>query len=238
MAVTLAPEQSQGYGARGFLRTIYSWNWAGAQADYSRALAIDPNDALAQVGYADLLASLGQVPKAIAAARKGNELDPLSGQNWATLGFLLASTRDFSAADEAMRRALEILPESVDVLVQYGLLQLLEGDGRGALATYRKIDLEDFRLPGIAAAEYSLGNAKESQQALDELIAKHAQDSAYEIAAVYAFRGEKDKAFEWLDHAYQNRSTFMIFIKWYPVFDSLRTDSRFKELVRKMNLPP
>jgi TolB-like protein/DNA-binding winged helix-turn-helix (wHTH) protein len=236
-AVALAPQQSQGYAARGFLRTIYSWDWAGAQADYSKALAIDPSDASAQVGYADLLASLGRMPEAIAAARKGNELDPLSGQNWATLGFLLASIRNFAAADEAMRRALEILPESADVLVQSGFLQLLEGNGAGALETYRKIDLAEFRLAGIAVAEHSLGNAKESQSALDELMANGAQQATFHIATVYAYRGEKDKAIEWLERAYQRHSTYLNFIKWYPIFDSLRTDPRFKALLRKMNLP-
>ena len=96
-------------------------------------------------------------------------------------------------------------------------------------------------------AEHTLGHAKESQQALDKLIAQHAQDeergehrplmAAYDIAAVYAWRGEKDKAFEWLDRAYQHREAPLVGIKDDRPLDSLRGDPRYMALLRKMNLP-
>ena len=234
-AVALAPEQAYGYAARGFVRT-QSWDWAGAQVDYQKALQINPDYADTQQGYSGFLASQGRLPEAIAAERKSTELDPLSGQWWGFLGAHLMRSGDFVAAREVMRRALEVAPESPEVLFNSGSLLLLESKASEALTMYRKIDVEDYRLAGLATAEHALGNAKESQQALDELIAKHAQQSALRIAAVFASRGEKDMAFQWLDRAYRQHDWLLAYIKVMP-FDSLRSDPRYKLLLQKMNLP-
>ena len=145
--------------------------------------------------------------------------------------------RDYPAAGEALRRGLEIQPESVYGLYDLATLQLLEGHAAEALATSRKIEPEAFRLQGIAMAEHTLRNVKESQQALDELMARHAQESAYQIAAVFAWRGEKDKAFEWLERAYQQRDAWLSSVKVEPLLKSVRADPRFNALLRKMKLP-
>jgi hypothetical protein len=86
-------------------------------------------------------------------------------------------------------------------------------------------------------AEHTLGHAKESQRALDELIAKYAHDSAYQIADVYAWRGEADKAFEWLERAYVQRDGGLGGIKVDPVLKSLWTDARFAAMLKKLGLP-
>ena len=101
----------------------------------------------------------------------------------------------------------------------------------------RKIDFAGFRLTGIAMAEHTLRHANESQQALDELLAKYAQEGAYQIAGVFAWRGEKDKAFEWLERAYQQRDEGLSDMKVDPLLNSLRGDPRFKALLGKMKLP-
>ena len=86
-------------------------------------------------------------------------------------------------------------------------------------------------------AEHTLGHAHESQQALDELIAKEAQDAAYQIAEVYAWRRENDKAFEWLERAYQQRDGGLDEVKVDLLLEKLRGDPRYKAFLRKMNLP-
>ena len=101
---------------------------------------------------------------------------------------------------------------------------------------FRSLNYEPLRLQGIALAEHTLGSAKESQQALDELIAKYEQFS-YWIALVYGWRGEKDKAFEKLELAYQRRISGLEDIKIAPLLNSLRADPRYKALLHKMNLP-
>jgi adenylate cyclase len=236
-AIALAPEEADGYAARGILRYYWDWNWAGAQADFTRALALDPADADIQAEYGRLLSSLGRLPEAIVALKKATVLDPLSSAAWASLGSKLASSRDFAAAREAARRALEIQPESSVNRGILGNIQLFEGEPKEALATFKIVNEEPFRLPGIAMAEHSLGNRMASQQALDDLIAKRKDISAYEIAEVYAWRGEKDLAFDWLERAYNQRDGGIAVIAVDPFLAHVRGDRRWTALLRKLKLP-
>jgi serine/threonine protein kinase/tetratricopeptide (TPR) repeat protein len=235
-AVELAPEEAEVYVARGYLR-VRRWDWTGAQADFEKALTFDSRNSSLQWRYAALLDAFGRLPEAVAAAKKATELDPLSNAAWTLFSAYLTRSRQFAAADEAVRRALEIQPESVVPLALRALLQLLEGNAMESLAAYRQIGDETLRLPGVALAEHTLGHAKESQQALDEFIAKRAQSFAYGIAKVYAWRGEKDQAFEWLERAYQRRDSNLCDMRNDTLLASLRGDARFAAMLRKMNLP-
>jgi len=236
-AVSLGPEDASSYGARGFIRYALRWDWRGAQADFEKAIALDPGDARFQQRYGELLATEGRLAEAIATTRKAIALDPLSHSAWQTLTSYFICTRDFAAAHEASRRALEISPQSDFSLNDLGTLQLLEGKAKEALETFRKIDNEGFRLSSVAMAEHTLGQVRESQQALAQLIAKHATEAAFQIAETYAWRGDRDKAFEWLERAYQQRDGGLSDIKTDPPLADLHNDARYKVFLRKMNLP-
>jgi len=236
-AVELGPEDADSYGARGFIRYAIRWDWRGAQADFEKAIALDPGDARFQQRYGELLATEGRLADAIATTRKAIELDPLSHSAWQTLTSYLISTRDFAAARKASRRALEISPQSDFSLNDLGLLQLLEGRAEDALATFRKIDNEGFRLSSVAMAEHTLRHERESQRALGQLIAQHATEAAFQIAEIYAWRGEKDKAFEWLERAYRQRDGGLSDIKTDPPLADLRNDPRYNAFLLKMDLP-
>ena len=104
-------------------------------------------------------------------------------------------------------------------------------------AERRRVEgFDGFRLPGTAMAEHSLGHAGESRRALDESVAKVAKESAYQIAEAFAWCGESDKAFEWLDRAYQQRDGGLTSINIDPLLASLRAHPRYKPFLRKMNL--
>jgi TolB-like protein/DNA-binding winged helix-turn-helix (wHTH) protein/Tfp pilus assembly protein PilF len=236
-AVILAPDDAYGYAARGFLRSIASWDWSGAQADFEKALALDPSDSTLQRRYGGLLASLGRLPEAIAATHRAIELDPLSSSAWQNLTNYLMANRQFAAAHEANRRALEIQPESIYALNDLGTLQLLEGNRVEALATFHRVGVEGLSLSGIAMAEHALGHAQESQQARDKLVAKDAQDAAYQIAEVCAWRGEKDAAFDWLERAYKQHDGGLSDIKNDLLLAPLHGDPRFAAMLTKMRLP-
>ncbi len=236
-AVSLAPEAAAGYSARGFIRSNFVWDWTGAQADFRKALELEPSDAEVQDNYGQLLQSLGRLAEAIAAARKATELDPLSGPAWENLARFLTDNRDYAAARAANAHALEFSPEGTYALNNLGTLQLLEGSPADALRTFRQVGFEGFRLQGVAMAEHSLGDVKESQQALDDLIAKYAKDGPYEIADIYAWRGEKDQAFQWLERAQQQRDGGLANLKSDPLLASLRTDARYQDLLKSLNLP-
>jgi serine/threonine protein kinase/TolB-like protein/Flp pilus assembly protein TadD len=235
-AVELAPEEVAAYAARGYLR-LRRWDWTGSKADFEKALTLDSGNSSLQWQYAGLLDAFDRLPAAIAAAKKATELDPLSGAAWTILGAYLLEGRQFAAAHEAVRRALDIQPQDVVALNTLGYLLLLEGNAMEALAVFRQQSDEGLRLFGVVIAEHTLGHGKESQRALDEFIAKGAQGRAYGIANAYAWRGEKDKAFEWLDRAYQWHDSNLYCIRHEVSFASLRGDARFATLLRKMNMP-
>jgi adenylate cyclase len=235
-AISLAPESADAYSARGDLRATFSWDWNGAQEDLSKALLLDPADTTVQLRYGNLMESLGRLPEAIAAEKKAAELDPLAASAWGNLAHSLISSKDYPAAAEALRRALEIQPDLTSGLYDLARLQLLQGNTAEALAVFLKIDDPGLRLCGVSMAEHTLGRAKESQQALDELIAKEAQDAAYQIAGVYAWRLENDKAFEWLERAYRQRDGGLADVKSDPLLESLHGDPRYKAFLRKMKL--
>jgi serine/threonine-protein kinase len=236
-AVELAPDEADAYAVRGYMRLRRTWDWSGARADFEKALTYDSTNSALQWLYVMLLDDFGRLPEAAAAAKKATEFDPLSAVAWLVLSWNLAGNRQFAAAHEALHRALEIQPESPIVLASLGSLQLEQGNATEALTTFRQVSDEEVRLYGVAKAEHTLGHAKESQQALDQFIANAGQAKAYDTAEIYAWRGEKDKAFEWLDRAYQQRSSDLYTFRNNPVFASLRGDARFAALLRKMNLP-
>ncbi|HSE12525.1 MAG TPA: hypothetical protein VLB69_07815 [Rudaea sp.] len=236
-SIALAPDLADGYSARGWLRSSVTRDWSGGQADFEKALALEPGNALVQRRYGVLLQSLGRLPESIAATRKAIELDPLSSAAWNNLcGVYSSDPGQFRAAHEAVDRALAINPESSFALSCLAALELLEGHAQQALVVSRRAG-EVWSQVGIAMAEHTLGHARESQQALDELIAKYAHVSAYQIAEAYAWRGEPDKAFEWLERAYAQEDGGLSLIKTDLLLKSLWTDARFAAMVKKLGLP-
>ncbi|MGE5346227.1 MAG: tetratricopeptide repeat protein, partial [Acidithiobacillales bacterium] len=185
--------------------------------------------------YSNLLACLGRVPEAITEAKRAIDLDPLFSRAWGALGLCLIASDQLPEARKALSRAMEISPEDPQPHFYLAFISLLEGSPQAALQGFARI--ED--LAGRAMAEHDLGHAKESQQALDELIAKRASTFAFagEIAGVYAWRGEKDKAFEWLDRAVAQHEEDPGTVKFDPQFSKLRDDPRYAALLKKVGLP-
>lgn len=235
-AVALAPDQGDGYAARSFMSVMFRWDWSSAEADLHKALALDPADAQVQVRYAELLAALGRLPEAIVAARRATELDPLATRPWRRLGHYLYHDGQLNAGREALNRALEISPEAALALMSLGSLELAEGKPAVALALYRKIPDRVYQLTGIAIAEHALGHVRESQQAVDELIATDSEGSAYQIAQAYSRRGEPELAFEWLERAYAQHDSGLSAMLYDTHVGALRADPRFGAMLVKLNL--
>jgi TolB-like protein len=232
-AITLGPDLALGYSRRGYLRHTRAWDWQGAAADFKRAMALDPNNAELLSSYSQTLFFNGHQEEAIALARKATVLDPLSLEIWHNLGLLLFSSGQDAEARLAWQHAFDINPGARWPNYLVGYLDLKEGKKESALAHFRATD-EPFRLTGTAMVEHTLGHEAESEQALDALKTKYAAGSAFQIAAVYAWRGEKDHAFEWLNRAYDQHDTGMPRLRYDPTLASLHDDPRFAALVKKM----
>jgi TolB-like protein len=234
-AVTLAPGLAAGYSARGFVRAVYRFDFAGGQADLDKAVALNPGDAWVLHRSAVLLGVLGKLPAAIAREEQALALDPLSAEICMRLAFfLVAADQQMARARSLYEKALAIAPNSTLARFHLGELELLEHQPERALSTFRQTRLEVFSLTGQAKAEYSLGHGDVSQRILQQLIAKKASSS---IASVYAWRGETDKALQWAERAYRERDVGITWLEIDFNFRGLRGDPRYKALVRKMNLP-
>jgi TolB-like protein/Tfp pilus assembly protein PilF len=236
-AIALAPRLNDGYVARGWLRFSRRWDWPGAKVDLEKAIQLDASDSTTERRYGSLLASLGRVPEAISAAKNAIDTDPLSNAAWGNLGVYYNGIGQYAAARKALERALEINPDSVYARWNLGLTELLEGHSEQALTTFPVSSATAFHQAGIAMAQHSLGHAAESQEALDILVAKLSQGWAYQIAEVYAWRGQRDQAFEWLQRAYTQHDGGLIQIKYDRLLTSLRSDARYAALLRQINLP-
>jgi tetratricopeptide (TPR) repeat protein len=234
-ALNLSPQLADAYRARAQLR-LETLDFAGARADSEQAVALTPGDSRVQSLYGAQIAALGKMPQAIAAMNKAIELDPLNGYAWANVGLFLTESRDYPAARHALERALAITPSNDAFHFGLGQLDLLQGRLTDALAEFQKLGGDGVRRMGDAMIEHANGHEKQSQQALKELIAKHANDMAYQVGDVYAWRGEKDKAFEWLERAYQQRDSGLNGIAYDPLLAGLKSDPRYGALLQKLNL--
>jgi TolB-like protein len=236
-AIALAPDSPEGYWARGQLRNYYDFDWHGAEQDYQKALALDANFVPAQVHYADLLATLGRVPDALAMLHGILALDPLSVWAWRSLSRLLIDEGQFAEAHIAAKRLAEI--RNGDTRQTTSFVDLYDGHPQQAIADLQSSNDSTY-LYGLivsAMANYTLGHNAESQRALDEIVATRASSLAYQIAEIHAWRGERDQAFEWLERARRQHDGGLSSIKVDRSLVSLRNDPRYHVLLRELKLP-
>ena len=236
-AILIGPEVASGYVARGIGRAIRDWNWAGADEDFQRALALEPDNSEALTAYAVyLLQALGRSAEELTLLRRVTELDPLSSTAWSMLGWALLLSGDQRAAQQAIARALELAPSSSAAEHNLASSLILEGRPRDALGVLPRT-IGVFALQGAALAQHSLGHRQESTRALEELIAEDAAGAAFQISEVYAWRGENDKAFEWLLRARAQRDTGIGLLKSSAFLRGLHGDPRWNTLLASVNLP-
>jgi len=234
-ALALAPDLAEASATRGKARSWVAWDWTGARADLERAVRLNPGDALVQQQYSALLASLGRLPEAINAGRRATELDPLRGNAWQLLGYWYNLNGQFDLAGPALDRALELNPDSEVAWLRH--FQALLWNAKPDAAFALLAGAHRSCLSCEAMAQHDLGHAAESQRALDALIARAGGTAPYSIASVYAWRGEHDLAFEWLERAAAQHHPDLVFAKVDLNLRSLHADPRWKPFLRKMNLP-
>ena len=188
----------------------------------------------ASVDEALQLATIGRLQNGVETLRKALALDPMSVLARRRLAWLLMHGGQFSEARDEIRRVLDIDPEG-DPLFYGNQLEILAGRPREALAALPGTNKEGEYITR-ALAEYSLGHAGESQRSLDYLLTHHANVWGYQIAEVYAWRGEKDKAFEWLERSYRQHDGGLTYVSYDRWLASLRADPRYQALLRKLKL--
>jgi tetratricopeptide (TPR) repeat protein len=177
------------------------------------------------------------VDEAIELYKQAIALDPLRANFHLALGYELYLVGRYEEARTTLQRAQELNPQLSSLHLTRGKILFSEGRPQEALAEMESETGEWEKLSGEALAYYALGRHEESDMALKKLIATHQNNAAYQIAEAYAYRGETDKAFEWLDRAYRQRDPGAPELKTGPLMRTLRQDSRYARLLKKMRLP-
>ena len=165
------------------------------------------------------------------------EADPLNAAAWKNLGHTQVFEGDLGPARKALDRSLQLSPSQSSAAYYLCLASLLERRPAEALASAQRSTADVFRLVGAAMAHHDLGHAQESQRILDDMIARFASSGPYQIAEVYAWRGDRDRAFEWLEMARERGDAGLLHTKVDPTLRGLHGDARWKPLLKSVNLP-
>jgi tetratricopeptide (TPR) repeat protein len=213
-------------------------DFVSAAKHFERALALDPNDINVLGNSATFLQSLGRLQQALALNEAIVRRDPVNVLALNKLGIAQQCTKQFDAAIASFRSVLSLSPGSSGAHSWMCEAMLLRGDAPAALVEIEQEKSEVWRLIGLPMAYHALGRKTESDAALATLIAKDETWGPYNIAYVYAFRGEADKAFEWLDKAVQYQDPGLSQIVGENLFDNIRSDSRWLPFLRKIGRAP
>ena len=231
------PDHELSYQIRAVTRENWQWDWAGAQADYDKALALDPTDVVTYYDESIQLVGLGRFREAIAPAQKAITLDGLNLSYLATLADVQMALRDYAAAEQTANRMAEIDPRSELTASNLSTLRLLQGRYAESLAQCPKISDERTRLSCVAYAQHSLGHRAVADQALSDLLKTGTGGNLTNLAGVYAWFGNADQAFAWFDKALAAREGGASQILADRTLDWLHKDPRWRALLKKLNLP-
>jgi TolB-like protein/Tfp pilus assembly protein PilF len=241
-ALALDDTLAEPHAALAYVKTFYDWDWPGAEREFTRAIELNPNYATAHHWYGLYLDAVGRPDEGIAEVRRAQEADPLSLTISTTAGAAFFMARRYDQAVEQLHKTLEMDPNFPGAHLWLGLVHEQMGRGEEAIAELQKAaslsggEPAELGLRGHAYA--SAGRRAEAQRVLAELngLSKRSYVPPFDIALVYAGLGEKRQSLEWLERAYEDHSFRLTWIKVWPQLDSLRGESRFHDLLRRMNL--
>lgn len=236
-ALKLDPKLALAHLLQGEIYRGCDWDWAAADREVGIARALLPNDDSVLFVAAVQSQNMGRWDEALKSINASLTRDPLSPGSYLTLSLIQLGRGRLEEAEAAIRRTLEISPTSIPAHAILGVVLLARRQPEAALAEMLKEHDEAARLGGSAMAFFALGRRSESDAALEQMIRSQADLHPFEIAYVYAFRGQTDEAFKWLDRAYARKDPSLVVFKGELSFKKLEGDPRFKAFLKKMNLP-
>jgi TolB-like protein/DNA-binding winged helix-turn-helix (wHTH) protein/Tfp pilus assembly protein PilF len=244
-AVELDDALAEAHGSLALIKSSYDWDWSGADKEIRRAIELNPSYPDAHRLHAEVLWQTGRLNEAIAETKRNLELDPISLGNNVDLGVEYFLARQYDQVISQERKVLELDPNYIDAYYFRGIAYL-----KKSMLEEGKADLEkglaiapasELALTGVGYGYAVTGRRAEAHRVLDKLneLSKHKYVSPIWRVKIYAGLEEKDKAFEWLEKAYEDHSIVSVgYIKTNPMFDPLRSDPRFADLLRRTNLQP
>jgi TolB-like protein/class 3 adenylate cyclase len=238
LALAIDDKLAAGYVSRAILLAEFEWNWPAAEADYRKALELDPNNAGGHYWYARGLGEFGRIEDALREVAAAQKLDPLSAAVRLTKTKILLVARRYDDAIKQSRAAIDLEPgfgSAFSVLAQAYLFNKQPAEGIEAAKKY--VDLSagsGWAKLELAFAYATAGNRAEAERIVRETMASRDPFSPYDMATIYAAWHETDNALQWLKQAVEQRSVDVVWIRVDPRLDNVRSDPRFQEIVKSM----
>lgn len=242
-AIALDDGLAEAHASLGLVKFQYEWDWPAAEREFNRALDLNRNYAPAHHFHADYLKAMGRFDEALDEMNRAHELDPLSLAINTGLGHVLYLTRQYDRAIEQYQAAVQLDPTFAPARLWFGRPYLQKGMYAEAISELEQaVALTGRSTMSLAVLGHACASAGQEDRALEllETLKARADQSyvpSYWIALIYIGLGVKDEAFVWLERAFRERSSWLVWMGVEPRFDSLRSDPRFASLTARMRLP-
>ena len=233
----------EAHAALGFARFTYDWDWSGAASSFKRAIDLNPNSGLPRQRNAMLLIVMGRTEDSLLESKRSRDLEPLSFNMNAQHGRVFYHARQYDQAIRELTQSLELDPSYAQTHLYLGWAYEQQRRHEEAIAEIRKgFDLSggESEMAGALGHAYAVaGKREETEKLLADLKERSTRQyvAPFDVALIYAGLGAKDATFEWLDKAYEDRSSWFTWISVDPRFDVIRDDPRYRELMQRMKLP-
>lgn len=221
----------------------YEWNWPASEREFQRAMQLDPEDPDSYSEYAMYLVSVSRFDEALRMRETAKKLLPPSAGSSNGIGFVHYHARNYERSIECFREALDFKPDFPPTRVFLARSYLAMGRYQEAIAEIEKaVDTSQRNVIPVAFLSYAYfkaGRREDAKKLLSELETRTKKEyiPPWLFAMIHSGAGNKDKAFEYLEQARLERQTYLTHLKVDPVFDDIRSDPRFDELVRKIGIP-
>ena len=236
-AISLDNTLAVGYLELADIKLYHDFDWKGAKETYQKALSLEPQNAEIIVGNGSMNEAIGSWKEAARFYKQAIDLDPLKPIYYLDMGNNQTADGQINKAILSFKKALEIDPRFQRAHLYQGINYLLLGKSDLALKEIQQENNELFKTFGLALAYHALGRKQEADQTLIDFTDKYQNNWGYLLAELHAFRGEKDKAFAWLEAAYNKKDSWLFWVKGDPLLKNLKTDPRYNAFLKKMNLP-
>lgn len=237
-AISLDNTLAVGYLELADIKLYHDFDWKGAEETYQKALSLEPQNAEIIVGNGSLNEAIGSWKEAAKFYKQAIDLDPLKPIYYLGMGNNQTAVGQFNDAILSFKKALDIDPRFQRAHLYQGINYLLLGKTELALKEIQQENHELFKTFGLALAYHALGRKLEADETLKDFRDKYQNNWSYLLAQLHAFRGEKDQAFAWLETAYNKKDSWLFWVKGDPLLKNLKTDPRYNDFLKKMNLKP
>jgi len=235
---------AEAHASLAYAKLIYAWDWPGAEREFKQALKLSPDYPYSHLWYAQYLCAMARFDEAIAEAKRARESDPISLGINANVGLVLYWAREYKEAAGQLEMTLELDPDFGLAYVYLAFVLIQQGRHDEAIAAIQKsmehMGFMPFAISKLGFAYGLQGNRAKARKVLREATARF-QERGFqwtELAGIHAGLGDRDRFFQCLYRAFEERSPVLPWLKIYPEYDSMRLDPRYDELLRRLDLSP